>query len=266
MARRVVSVRAPAGTDRNRFRVTSPSRPPSASTSGKAECLRTRATPCRKSCTVSPPSAVSGSADITSPTRTSPRVAPSAACCSSARATVTMNRPIRIHQRPSPEPVNSRRHAPSSVSPKPKPRPARALQIAARARSPFHAHSAARRMRPPSRGAAGIRLNTASTTLIAARYAAMPTISTPASTVTSSTASSPNSAATSRLVSGPAAAIRRSARGVRASLRSFATPPNSHSVMSSTSTSWRRATTAWESSCASRDPRNSSAATTAAAT
>ena len=57
---------------------------------------------------------------------------------------------------------------------KPRIRPARAAFTAAACRSPRNCHNAARSTRPPSSGAAGMRLNTASTALVAARYISTP--------------------------------------------------------------------------------------------
>ena len=65
-------------------------------------------------------------------------------------------------------------HNPSAISTKPRILPARAAFTAAVCRSPRHRHKAARNTRPPSSGAAGMRLNTASIALVAARYASTP--------------------------------------------------------------------------------------------
>jgi hypothetical protein len=67
----------------------------------------------------------------------------------------------------------------------------------------------------------------------------------------------------SRLVTGPASAIHASSRGVRESSSIVVAPPKMKSVMPSTLSPKRRATRAWESSCARTEAKNSNAVATA---
>ncbi len=88
-----------------------------------------------------------------------------------------------------------------------------------------------------------MRLNTASTRLIApSQNNAVAARSEPSASRTA-TASADDTMPTTMLVAGPANAIAKSARGVRASPSKRETPPNSHSVMSWTWIPSRRATT-----------------------
>ena len=110
-----------------------------------------------------------GRAVMTWPTVTPASRPPSRACCSSAVAALTTNQPISAsHIPPIPQPVTTC-STPRAIMTKPRTRPDRAAFTAAVCRSPRHRHKAARNTRPPSSGAAGIRLNTASTALVAAR-------------------------------------------------------------------------------------------------
>ena len=65
------------------------------------------------------------------------------------------------------------------------------------------------------------------------------------------------------LVAGPAIAISASSRGVRDSLSMVVTPPKMKSVIPSTLSPKRRATSACDSSCASTEPKKSAAVTAA---
>ena len=62
-------------------------------------------------------------------------------------------------------------------------------------------------------------------------------------------------------MSGPTTAIRKSAPGVRASLSSSDTPPNSQRVIRRTPIPFRLATTAWDTSWASNEAKNRAVAT-----
>ncbi len=115
-------------------------------------------------------------------------------------------------------------------------------------RSPQWRHKPARRMRPPSSGAAGIRLKAASRRLIFHNHDSTSTGSPwpPAAEITSWAA--PNPTASTTLVPGPTAAMRKSAPAVWASPSSWATPPNIHRVIDRTPTPLCLATNAWDTS------------------
>ncbi len=149
---------------------------------------------------------------------------------------------------------------------KPRIRPTRAAFTAAVCLLPRHCHSAARSTRPPSSGAAGIKLKTPSVALATAKYINTPKGSPALPNHAIPPAARPKTTAKAKLVSGPTIAMRKSAPGVRASPLSWATPPRSHSTMLSTSMPFRRATSECASSCANSDPMNSSAAIIAAMT
>ena len=119
-----------------------------------------RATCATKSATVRLPSSDggSGSHDLADCDTGEPTAQP--ACCSSAVAALTTNQPINAsHTPPSPLPVTSC-NTPRAIIAKPTKRPARAALTAAVCRLPCDCHKAARKTRPPSSGAAGMRLNT----------------------------------------------------------------------------------------------------------
>ena len=113
-----------------------------------------------------------------------------------------------------------------------------ACRVAGRLR-PERRQSMARSMRPPSRGNAGNRLDTASTTLMALSHTRRPNSTRDPSHRSTPQAPSPAATAIRPLMAGPAAAMRNSAPGSSASPPSLATPPNNHSVISSTSTPLR---------------------------
>lgn len=101
-----------------------------------------------------------------------------------------------------------------------------------------------------------MRLNTASTRLIAPSQNSATTASWEPSTARTTTAIAHETMPIAMLVAGPANAIWKSPRGVRASPSKRDTPPNSQSVMSCTWIPRRRATTEWLSSWASSEARN----------
>ncbi len=124
-------------------------------------------------------------------------------------------------------------------------------------RLPVRIHTRLARIRPPSSGAAGSRLNSARAPLTIARYMAMPVITFSKGSWSLPNARAPKTRAAITLTAGPAAAIRSSSPAVVGSRRSRATPPSSQRVMPSTSMPARRATTEWPSSWARIDPKNS---------
>ena len=81
-----------------------------------------------------------------------------------------------------------------------------------------------------------------------------PTSAKPASTLTTMIAS---------VASGPAPATSSSSRGVRLSRLISAKPPSGEIVMPATSIPWRRAASAWPSSCTTIEANSSSALATA---
>ncbi len=100
-------------------------------------------------------------------------------------------------------------------------------------------------MRPPSSGAAGSRLNTASTPFTTASQPIEAVARPGAPAALRARAATPHRAVRATLTIGPAAAMRHSARGVGASSLRRATPPRIHKSMPSTPTPYRRAATAW---------------------
>ncbi|CAB4620057.1 unannotated protein [freshwater metagenome] len=76
--------------------------------------------------------------------------------------------------------------------------------------------------------------------------------------------SRPNPAANPMLASGPASEMRNSASAVGASSPNCDTPPNSHNVMLSAVTPYRRATRACDNSCNKSDAKNAPEASTPA--
>jgi len=73
-----------------------------------------------------------------------------------------------------------------------------------------------------------------------------------------SSATPKNTAATPMLASGPAMAMLNSSPGVAGSSSIWATPPKMNRVILLMGMPERRATSAWDSSCATTDPKNSS--------
>src|SRR5690554_4709205 len=219
-----------------------------------------------KSTTRAAGGAVTGDDDMTSLTRTPRSFSPTVTACSSAIAALTRKNPISASHSPPNHCHSSAPPIPRTISANPKKRPARVAITAARARSPVAFHTAARSTRPPSSGAAGTRLNSASSTLIAARYASVAVVRPSPTTTSETTEVTPNSPPSTRLVAGPTAATARSAPGERGSPRSSATPPSSHNTIRSTLMPLAWATTAWDSSWTRTDATSSTAAVAPART
>lgn len=176
------------------------------------------------------------------------------------------NQPIRAsHSPPKPTPARNC-HSPSPISTAPSTQPARAATTDAFVRSPVAFHTAARSSRPPSSGAAGSALKTASSTLMPASQASEPSSSPSTPATASTTAIAPKKSPISRLTSGPTPAMRSSAPGSRASPRSSATPPKSQRVIPPTSSPLRLATIACDTSWASRPRKKTTAAASPART
>lgn len=97
------------------------------------------------------------------------------ACRPSAVAAATRNQPISASQRPPNAPVLMNAISPNTTSSHPKTRPAAVAPAVARSRSPVRHHRNARSSLPPSRGAAGTALKTASSTLMPASHATIST-------------------------------------------------------------------------------------------
>ena len=226
--------------------------------------------------TVSVAGTRTGAGPITSRTRRPSSAERVSSRSRSAAAVPVMNRPMTIvHRPPRSAPITSS-STPNPIRPKPMIRPRRAASSDARSRSRPKRQAIARTIRPPSSGAPGSRLNTASTRFTRASHAAASATSAtpdpaapaatsdsaaPAATPEPATAGSahaarPNIPPSTRLTTGPDPAMRSSCPGVGASPSSLATPPSSHSVMPATRTPARWAKTACASSCASSEPKN----------
>lgn len=197
---------------------------------------------------VNPAGTVTGEGFMASRTRTPAKTARNCACCPSAVAAAIRNQAIMTSHSPPTTSPRANSNRPTRRRNQPNPRPAAAAPAAALARSPVRHHRKARSSRPPSSGAAGTELNSASRRLITASHVSASLASPGPAEVSTSHAPSAKPPPRTRLTSGPTPAIRSSAAGVDASDLSLATPPRSHSTMSSTSTLFRRATTAWASS------------------
>ena len=176
------------------------------------------------------------------------------ACWPSAVAALIRNQPTRANHSQLYWRRTRTRYAATTTRAHPNTCPDRADQTAALNRSPVMRHKTARSSRPPSRGAAGITLNTASSRLMPPSQASAATTTPPTPAACSSQARSQNAPPRIRLTSGPTPAMRISAPGSATSPCSRDTPPSSHSVMPSTSSPLRRATSECASSWASRDP------------
>ncbi len=161
---------------------------------------------------------------------------------------------------------------PKPISSTAKPWPTNAAERVAFERSPVSFHAAARRIRPPSSGNAGTRLNTSSTAFIvtrnemsssgisdgaapssraASQKSPVPAIAMPTSEPTVTIAS---------VTSGPATATKNSLPGVSVSWLIFMTPPKKKRSIPATPIPTRRAASAWPSSCSRIEPKNSTAA------
>ncbi len=175
------------------------------------------------------------------------------------------NQPSSAAHRPDRSCPYSTATNPVTTMSQPSARPAAEASRVARSRSPVRCHKYARSSRPPSSGAAGSALKTASRTLIAASQANASTTSPDVWSASSPAATPASTPPATRLVRGPTPAMRSSAAGVGASSRRRAAPPSIHRVMPSTWTPLRRATTACASSCASSEARKTTAASRASA-
>ena len=143
---------------------------------------------------------------------------------------------MRAGQSPTGLPVDTNTTTPNETSTAATTLPAWAAATEARVRSPQRRQSTERRMRPPSSGAPGMRLKTASKRLICHSQASKAVASPWMPAATASAWAAPKSAASPMLVAGPTAAIRKSASGVWASPSSWAMPPKTNSVMERTRT------------------------------
>ena len=203
--------------------------------------------------------ATTGSGVITSAAVTPARCSSRAAACS-AVAPPRMNHPTSASHRPAALPAKASSR-PTAIRTMPSIRPARAATIAARSRSPRRHHSTARRTRPPSSGAPGSRLNTASITLTqASQTSAVPG----RPDVPTARASAALTRPMPRLVAGPASATSPSARAVGLGPPSWVNPPSIHRVIRSTLMPYARATRACASSWARRLRKKTSEVATAA--
>ena len=202
-------------------------------------------------------SATSGACVMMSSTRSRSRRARTRMTSQEERAACCKKRPTRTsHTPPTRSPVSTR-SAPSAISTSATPVPQRLATRVACSRCPLHHQSAARRMRPPSSGKPGTRLNTPTMRLMTTRY---PATAWNAAEPSSRRSSARQSPAIAKLVSGPTMAINISARGVGGSASSCETPPNTCNVMPPTGTSWSSAARACESSCRKTDAKRSTAA------
>ena len=190
------------------------------------------------------------------------------------RAAEPRNQPSRPNQTPETMSPREATYTPSPIMIQPNSSPSRPEKRVPRLRSPVTFQAIERAMRPPSSGNAGIRLKTSSVRLISASQPsrAMPGVVLTVWNVAVSivlekceaTDAAPRQTATMIAVTaGPAAATLNSSPGVSESRVSFATPPNSHRSMPAVPMPWRRATSAWPSSCSRSETKNSSVAATA---
>jgi len=180
-----------------------------------------------KSATLIQPGAVRGSVDITSATRTPARDCWFNTRASSSRATVNRNQPMKASHTPLRRDRVRNSTSPSTIRPIASTRPARAAPREARVLSPYRRHRIAWRTRPPSKGAPGSRLNSASSRLTPDSHPATPTASGAAATARKLAATPAKRADSRRLVSGPENALQNWVRGVWASPSIRVTPPKS---------------------------------------
>ena len=137
-----------------------------------------------------------------------------ASVCCSERAIAMRNQPISISHRPPMFRQANSSARPIRISTPPRPCPASWAARLARRRSPQCRQSSPRRIRPPSSGAPGSRLKTASTTFIRASQARAAVTTVGPRTTCASSAPAPNTIDAAKLVAGPARAISRSASAV----------------------------------------------------
>ena len=170
-----------------------------------------------------------------------------------------MNQPMKASQTPPTNPPAMNSANPDAIRTKAITCPVWAALRLARTRSPRRLHRRARNILPPSSGAAGSRLNSPTSRLVTPSQYATPTTIGAAPAVCNAATSPPNAAASAKLRTGPAIAIRSAALGVFASPPRVDMPPTNHSVMSTTETPQRRATTTCASSWATSDANSISA-------
>ncbi len=232
----VVLARLAGGTWPSLLTPVTPASDPPGLMTGNADCAEPRAIESMKSATVIQVPPMSGSGVMMSPTRSPARAAAAVSAVASAAAALITNTPIRASHSPSASAQSRTSPRPAIMSTAPMARPAAAADCAARTRSPVRRHRNARRIRPPSSGAPGSRLKTASRAFIAASQPSAATAIPGPPPARTAAAIPPKISPAARLAAGPAAAIRTSARAVDGSPPSSDTPPSAHSVIEVTGT------------------------------
>src|ERR671930_1618189 len=170
------------------------------------------------------------------------------------------NQPTTESQSPPAATPKTNEAIPAPIIRIPKPRPIVVPICVAQTRSLSQAQNPEWRMRPPSKGSAGIKLKTSTTALMQPTQKIVPPTAF-GSGARPATRSSTVAIATD--TRGPPIAIRNSARADGILPPQPCDPPNSQSVIPSIATPSRRATSAWPSSCSMIEAKKLTAAAAA---